>query len=102
MYSVRPREAGEIAGLEVLKIVIEPTAPYTFGTESLGEVDGMPSPYQFVPLIKKNTPISVQTSEVLYTLHPEQEAVMVTVFQGEHQDARKNIKLGKFVVHGIS
>ena len=37
--------------------------PYTFGTSALGELNGEPYPYSFVPLIRKNTPIPVTKSE---------------------------------------
>ena len=59
-------------------------------------------PDVYVPIIRKNTPIPIKPSEVFYTIYPNQEAVEVNIFQGEDSDARKNIELGKFTVHGLS
>ena len=90
-----------MAGDEVSAILVDIT-PYTFGTSSLGTIDGMPNPYHYVPLIKKNSPIPVKKSDVFYTIRPDQEAVEVTVYQGEAPDARDNIELGDFRVTGLS
>lgn len=90
-----------LAGDEVTAVLVDVT-PYTFGTDTLGELDGMPNRHMYVPIIKKNSPIPIKSSEVFYTVHPDQEAVKVTVFQGEDPDARKNIELGEFTVRGLS
>lgn len=94
-------QAAILAGEEVDAVLVDIT-PYTFGTSSLGEVDGMPSENMFVPLIKKNSPIPVGCSEVFFTVYPGQECVSVSVFQGENQDSTKNIEIGEFLVRGLS
>jgi molecular chaperone DnaK (HSP70) len=62
----------------------------------------MPYPFFYVPIIHKNTPIPVTKSEVVYTLHDRQEAVIVHVYQGEDPDALNNIELGQFTVENLS
>jgi molecular chaperone DnaK len=76
--------------------------PYTFGTSAVGELDGQIHEFCFVPLIRKNTPIPVTKSEVFFTMMDHQPEVRVTVYQGEDRDALNNIKIGEFMVSGLS
>jgi molecular chaperone DnaK len=92
---------GAIAGAEVSAVLVDVT-PYTFGTSALGELNGEPYPYHYVPIIPKNTAIPVRKSEVFFTVVDDQETVQVRVFQGENADALENIQLGEFCVEGLS
>ncbi|MEA1934428.1 MAG: Hsp70 family protein [Thermodesulfobacteriota bacterium] len=94
-------QAAMIRGDKVSAVLVDIT-PYTFGTHALDEIDGMSYPYCFVPIISKNTPIPVTKSEVFYTVYDNQEEVQVGVYQGEHQDAKKNIQIGEFMIKGLS
>ena len=94
-------QAAMIRGDKVSAVLVDIT-PYTFGTHALHEIDGMPYPYFFVPIISKNTPIPVTKSEVFYTVYDNQKEVQVGVYQGEHQDAKKNIQIGEFMIKGLS
>jgi molecular chaperone DnaK (HSP70) len=85
-------------GLDNASILVDIT-PYTFGTSAVGEIDGQPSMTQFVPLIRRNTKLPASRSEVFYTLHDDQEAVEVDVYQGEERDATDNVLLGKYMFH---
>ena len=58
-------QAGMLAGEAVSAVLVDIT-PYTFGTSALHELNGMPYPFYYVPLIHKNTPIPVTKSEVFY------------------------------------
>lgn len=93
---------GAILGGETVSAVLVDITPYTFGTSALGELNGMPYPFCYVPIIHKNTPIPVTRSEVVYTLHDYQDTVMVHVYQGEDPDAANNIEIGKFTVEHLS
>jgi molecular chaperone DnaK (HSP70) len=93
-------QAALIAGAQTHTVLIDVT-PYTFGTSAVGELNGEPYPYCFVPLIRKNTPIPVSKSEVFYTMSDGQEKVDVTVYQGEDADALNNIEIGRFMVEGL-
>jgi len=93
-------QAALIAGAQTRTVLIDVT-PYTFGTSAVGELNGEPYPYCFVPLIRKNTPIPVSKSEVFYTMFDGQDKVDVTVYQGEDPDALNNIEIGRFSVEGL-
>ena len=93
-------QAGMIAGEQVSSVLVDIT-PYTFGTSAFGEIDGVPTPSLFVPVIRKNTPLPVSKSEVFYTLMDNQERVDVKVYQGENQDAEQNTLIGEFKIEGL-
>ncbi len=93
-------QAAMLAGREVRAVLVDVT-PYTFGVSALGLVNGFPSPYKFVPIIRKNTPIPVTKSEMFATVQDEQEEVEIEVYQGESSDVRNNIKIGSFRVGGL-
>lgn len=94
-------QAAMIAGESVSAVLVDIT-PYTFGTSAIGDLAGIRYTDTFVPLIKKNTPIPVTKSDVFYTVADKQEAVEVKVYQGENPDALENIKIGDFIVWGLS
>jgi molecular chaperone DnaK len=94
-------QGGVIAGADVSAVLVDVT-PYTFGTSALGELNGEPYPYHYVPIIPKNTAIPVRKSEVFFTVVDDQKTVQVRVFQGENADALENIQLGEFRVEGLS
>jgi molecular chaperone DnaK (HSP70) len=94
-------QAALIAGQTVSAVLVDIT-PYTFGTSALGEIDGIPTIHRYVPIVHKNTPIPVTKSEVFYTLHDNQKAVDVKIYQGEDLNALNNIKIGEFFVEGLS
>jgi molecular chaperone DnaK len=94
-------QGAAIAGTEVSAVLVDVT-PYTFGTSALGELDGDLYPYQYVPIIPKNTPIPVRRSEAFFTIADGQKSVDVNIYQGENADALENIKIGEFRVDGLS
>lgn len=93
-------QGASIGGNEVNAVLVDVT-PYTFGTSYFGEIDGVPSPHPYEPIISKNTPIPVRKGSLFYTMYNGQEAVQVKVFQGEDPDSRNNIQMGEFVVKGL-
>jgi molecular chaperone DnaK len=68
----------------------------------LGELNGEFYPYQYVPIIPKNTAIPVHKSDVFFTVTDDQTTVDVRVYQGENADALANIQIGEFRVEGLS
>jgi molecular chaperone DnaK (HSP70) len=94
-------QAGVIAGETTHGVLVDVT-PYTFGTSAVGEMDGMPYPHCFVPLIRKNSPIPTAKSESFYTMVDGQQAVDVRIYQGEDRDALNNTEIGSFKVEGLS
>jgi len=93
-------EGASIGGTDVSAVLVDVT-PYTFGTSALGELEGELYPYQFVPIIARNTPIPVRKSEAFYTVLDNQSEVDVRIYQGEDPDALRNIQIGQFHVEGL-
>jgi len=96
-------QAAMIAGDEVqASAVLVDITPYTYGTSALGELHGELYPYQYVPIIPKNSPLPLTKTEVFFTTVDYQEAVDVHIYQGENPDALNNLQIGEFVVEGLS
>ena len=94
-------QGAAIGGAEVSAVLVDVT-PYTFGTSALGELSGELYPYLYVPIIARNTPIPVRKSEAFYTVMNDQTEVDVRIYQGESEDALENIKIGQFMIEGLS
>jgi molecular chaperone DnaK (HSP70) len=94
-------QGAAMVGTEVSAVLVDVT-PYTFGTSTLGELNGDLYPYVFAPIIPKNTPIPVRRSEVFFTIADGQTSVDVKIYQGENQDAQENLKIGEFLIEGLS
>jgi len=92
-------QAGLVSGAEVGRVLIDIT-PHTLGVAAYSESDH--SPYHFVPLIKRNTPVPCSRSEVFGTRTDDQEKVIISVFQGEADDVRYNTQIGEFSLQGLS
>ncbi|NOX25782.1 MAG: Hsp70 family protein [Deltaproteobacteria bacterium] len=94
-------QAAMIKGEDVHAALVDIT-PYTFGTRAYHEDENGPLPYYFVPIIKKNTPIPVRKSDVFYTMYDNQQKVEIGIYQGENEDVRENVKIGEFMIKGLS
>ncbi len=92
--------AARLAGEHRQRILVDVT-PYTFGTSHLGYANGSYGPNAFTPIIKAGTPLPAQRGQVFYTAAEAQREIDVRVFQGESDDARKNVLVGNFLVKGL-
>jgi len=93
-------QAAMIAGQEIGTVLVDVT-PYTYGTSALGYLDGMPYPFQFVPIIHKNSVLPARKSEAFMTYQDGQRQVNVRIFQGEDPDALNNVEIGEFMVEDL-
>jgi molecular chaperone DnaK (HSP70) len=93
--------ASRLAGHDVERVLVD-ISPYSFGPSHLGERDGLPYPYCYRPIIKRNTPLPVTRTERYCTVHPYQQEVDIEVFQGDDPDALKNVPVGRFRVEGLT
>lgn len=93
-------QAAMINGQQIETVLVDVT-PYTYGTSAMGYLDGMPYPYQFVPIIHKNSVLPTRKAEAFETYLDGQRMVEVTVYQGEDPDALNNIKIGEFLVEDL-
>jgi molecular chaperone DnaK len=93
--------ASRLAGHEVERVLVDVT-PYSFGVSFLGDRGGVSYPHCYKPIVRRNTPLPVTRSERFYTSHPYQEEVDVRVYEGEDEDALRNILVGDFTIKGLT
>jgi molecular chaperone DnaK len=94
-------QGGLIAGIDVGPILVDIT-PHTLGISALGELHGFMSPHSFSPIIPRNTPLPAFRTEIYSTIHDDQDAAEVRVFQGENNDTRYNTLVGEFLIEGLA
>jgi molecular chaperone DnaK (HSP70) len=93
--------ASRLAGRAVERVLVD-VSPYSFGVSYLGERGGYPYPHCYKPIIRRNTPLPLTRTERYMTSHPYQTDVDVHVYQGDDEDALKNILVGDFRVEGLT
>jgi molecular chaperone DnaK (HSP70) len=93
--------ASRLAGHQVERVLVDVT-PYSFGVSFLGERGGVSYPHCYKPIIRRNSPLPVTRSERFYTSHSYQEEVEVRVYEGDDDDALRNILVGDFTVKGLT
>jgi molecular chaperone DnaK len=92
--------ASRIAGHEVERVLVD-VSPFSFGPSYLGDRGGFPYPHCYRPIIHRNTPLPVTRTESYCTAHPHQTLVQIEIYQGEDDDALKNIPVGDFRIEGL-
>ena len=92
--------ASRVAGHEVERVLVD-VSPFSFGPSYLGERGGFPYPHCYHPIIHRNTPLPVTRTDKYYTAYPYQTVVQVEIYQGEDEDAVKNILVGEFRIEGL-
>jgi molecular chaperone DnaK (HSP70) len=93
--------ASRLAGHQIDRVLVDVT-PYSFGVSFLGERGGVAYPHCYKPIIRRNSPLPVTRTERFYTAHPYQEEVDVQVYEGEDEDALRNILIGDYRVIGLT
>lgn len=93
--------ASRLAGHQVERVLVDVT-PYSFGVSFLGERGGVAYPHCFKPIIRRNSPLPITRTERFYTSHPYQEQVDVHAYEGEDEDALRNILVGDFRISGLT
>jgi molecular chaperone DnaK len=92
--------ASRLAGHEVERVLVD-VSPFSFGPSYLGERGGFPYPHCYHPIILRNTPLPVTRTDSYCTAHPYQTLVEIEIYQGEDEDALKNILVGDFRIEGL-
>jgi molecular chaperone DnaK len=92
--------ASRLAGRSVERVLVD-VSPYSFGVSFLGERGGYPYPHCYKPIIRRNTPLPLTRTEQYVTSHPFQTEVDLQVYQGEDDDALKNILVGDFRIENL-
>ena len=93
--------ASRLAGRAVERVLVD-VSPYSFGVRHIGERDGYEYDHCYKPIIRRNTPLPLTRTERFMTNHPFQTEVDVEVYQGDDEDALKNILVGDFRVEGLT
>jgi molecular chaperone DnaK (HSP70) len=93
--------ASRLAGRAVERVLVD-VSPYSFGVSYLGERDGFSYAHCYKPIIRRNTPLPLTRTEQYMTSHPHQTEVDVEVYQGDDEDALKNILVGDFRIEGLT
>src|SRR5580658_5419001 len=93
--------ASRLAGHGVGRVLVD-VSPYSFGISYLGERGGVPYPHCYKPIIRRNTPLPLTRTEQYVTSSPFQTEVHLHVYQGEDDDALKNILVGDFNIEGLT
>jgi molecular chaperone DnaK (HSP70) len=92
--------ASRLAGHDIERVLVD-VSPFSFGPSYLGERGGFPYPHCYHPIISRNTPLPVTRTDRYVTSHPNQTEVNLEIYQGEDEDAIKNIPVGEFSVKGL-
>lgn len=93
-------QAARVAGERVGGLLVDVT-PFSFGVACHGMLRGRPSSDRYEPILHRNSPLPARATEVLYTMWPGQDGVDVRVYQGEDDDVRRNLSIGRFFVEGL-
>ncbi len=94
-------QAAIIEGQSVETLLID-VSPYSYGCSVIGILNGQFYPFQYVPVIPKNTPLPVSKSEAFESSYDLQEYVEIAVYQGENPDALENTRIGEFRIEGLT
>jgi molecular chaperone DnaK (HSP70) len=93
--------ASRLAGRAVERVLVD-VSPYSFGVSYIGEREGFEYNHCYKPIIRRNTPLPLTRTERYLTSHPYQTEVDIEVYQGEDEDALKDILVGDFRIEGLT
>lgn len=93
--------ASRLAGQSISRILVD-VSPFSFGVSYVGERDGYEYAHCYRPIIRRNTPLPLTRTESYFTWYPFQDAAKIEVFQGDDDDALKNILVGDFMIEGLT
>jgi len=93
--------ASRLAGHAIERVLVD-VSPYSFGVSYLGERGGVPYPHCYKPIVPRNTPLPLTRTERYATAYPYQTTVEVQVYQGDDEDALRNILVGDFRIEGLT
>ncbi len=94
-------QAAIIAGQNVGAVLVDIT-PHSLGIKCLSERHGFEFPFQFAPIIHRNTPLPASRSEMFHTVYDRQSEVEIDIYQGENEDVRHDHRVGRFLVEGLA
>ena len=93
--------ASRLSGHGIERVLVD-VSPYSFGISYLGERGGVLYPHCYRPIIRRNIPLPLTRTESYDTSHPFQTEAVIEVYQGDDEDAAKNILVGDFHVEELT
>ncbi|MBA3471222.1 MAG: Hsp70 family protein [Herpetosiphonaceae bacterium] len=90
-------QAAIIAG-EPLDTILVDVTPHSLGMEIANWEFGHLVPDCYSVIIPRNTTIPTTRSEVYSAITPDQTAIAIKIYQGEHPVASQNMLLGEFLI----
>ncbi|KAI4453547.1 heat shock protein 70kda [Holotrichia oblita] len=97
-------ESGIISGdfdESKIDIVLTDVCPFSLSTTCLMNNGFFDSDVYCDILIKRNSTIPTSYQKIYYTCYDDQDAVLVTAYQGESSEPEENTFLGEFLLSGI-
>jgi molecular chaperone DnaK (HSP70) len=92
--------ASRLGGHQVDRVLVD-VSPYSFGPSYLGTYRGEDYLHCYRPIIHRNTPLPVTRTSSYYTAAPFQTVAAISIYQGEDEDALRNILVGEFRIEGL-
>lgn len=85
----------------VSDLVVTDVLSHSLGVElaRLGEDRILPG--YFEPILHRNTTLPVRRVQRFYTMHHQQSAIRIRIYQGEHRYTKENLFLGEFEIGKI-
>lgn len=86
----------------VRDLVLTDVCPHTLGVEISKQLTpGHSEPGFFSPIIDRNTTVPVSRSGLYNTLHPDQDEILLKIYQGESRLVRDNQRIGQIRITGL-
>ena len=85
----------------VRDVVLTDVCQLSLGVEVSKIVSNQVHEGYFSPIIDRNTTVPLSRSEAYNTLHPEQDFILLKIYQGESRMVRENQKIGEVKVSGL-
>lgn len=86
----------------VRDLVLTDVCPHSLGVEVTKPLlPGHLEPGYFSPILDRNTTVPVSRSDIFHTLHPDQDEVLLQVYQGESRLTKDNQLIGQVRVTGM-
>jgi molecular chaperone DnaK len=94
-------QAAIIGGTSVGAVLVD-ISTHSLGIKCLSTELGVPVFNRFAPIIKRGTALPTSQSQVFFTEGDNQERADIDVYQGEDADVRRNHRIGRFYIEGLS
>jgi molecular chaperone HscC len=85
----------------VKDLVLTDVCPHSLGVEVAKLMANQVHDGYFSPIIDRNTTVPVSRCERFNTLHPDQDEILLQVYQGESRLTRENQRIGQIRVNGL-